>query len=126
MGKRGTYHGTSPTDKSINAMDKFIQKSDRIQRLKDQSNNSISAGDLQRNELKSQLDYYANRTSADIFNERYPSYSYWIDAVQLKSGVYPVTFYEWIVKHRTMLQEMFDNKTSVHDTVSHLKKLGIY
>ena len=77
MGKRGGYHGVSPADKSINAMDKFIRKSERVQQSNEQSGKKISAEDLERQSLKEQLDYYNNRTEADIFDEKYPAYSYW-------------------------------------------------
>ncbi len=126
MGKRGGYHGESPADKSINAMDKFIRKSERVQQSNERLGKNISGEDLERQTLKEQLDYYNNRTCADIFDEKYPAYSYWYDEVQSKSGVYPRTFVDWTAKYKTMLQESFVNKTSVRDMVSELKKLGIY
>ena len=126
MGKRGGYHGVSPADKSINAMDKFIRKSERVQQSNEQSGKKISAEDLERQSLKEQLDYYNNRTEADIFDEKYPAYSYWYNEVRSKSGVHPRTFVDWTAKYKTMLQESFANKTSVRDMVSELKKLGIY
>ena len=126
MGKRGGYHGVSPTDKSINAMDKFIRKSERVQQSNEQSGKKISTEDLERLSLKDQLDYYNNRTQADIFDEKYPAYSYWYTEVQSKSGVHPRTFIDWTAKYKPMLQEAFANKTSIRDMVSELKKLGIY
>jgi hypothetical protein len=126
MGKRGGYHGVSPADKSINAMDKFIRKSERVQQSIERPGKKISTEDLERQSLKAQLDYYDNRTSADIFNERYPSYSYWYDAVRTQSKVYPQTFRDWTEKHKPMLREMFETKTTVRDAVNELKKLGIY
>lgn len=126
MGKRGGYHGESPADKSINAMDKFIRKSERVQQSNERSGKKISREDLDRSSLKAQLDYYNNRTDADIFDEKYPAYSYWYDDVRSKSGVHPRTFGEWTVKYKPMLQDMYANKTSVRDTVNELRKLGIY
>ena len=126
MGKRGGYHGVSPADKSINAMDKFIRKSERVQQSNERSGKKISTEDLERRSLKEQLDYYNNRTEADIFDEKYPAYSYWYNEVRSKSGVHPRTFVDWTAKYKTMLQESFANKTSVRDMVSELKKLGIY
>jgi hypothetical protein len=126
MGKRGGYHGESPADKSINAMDKFIRRSERVQQSNERSGTKISGEDLELSSLKAQLDYYNNRTDVDIFNEKYPAYSNWYDAVRSKSGVHPRTFGEWTVKYKPMLQDMYTNKTSVSVTVHELKKLGIY
>lgn len=126
MGKRGGYHGESPADKSINAMDKFIRKSERVQQSNERSGKKISREDLDRSSLKAQLDYYNNRTDADIFDEKYPAYSYWYDDVRTKSGVHPRTFNEWTVKYKPMLQDMYANKTSARDAVNELRKLGIY
>lgn len=126
MGKRGGYHGTSPADKSINAMDKFIRKSERVQQFNERSGKKISVEDLERRSLKEQIDYYDNRTAADIFDEKYPAYSYWYDEVRSKSGVHPRTFVDWTAKHKTMLHEKYADKTPARDMVSELKKLGIY
>lgn len=126
MGKRGGYHGESPADKSINAMDKFIRKSERVQQSNDRAGKKISGQDLVVRSLKEQLDYYNNRTDVDMFDETYPSYSYWYDAVKKRSGVYPQTFRDWTLKYKPFLQELFDKKTSVKDAVIELKKLGIY
>jgi hypothetical protein len=126
MGKRGGYHGESPADRSINAMDKFIRKSERVQQSNERNGKKISVEDLERKSLKEQLDYYNNRTEADIFDEKYPAYSYWYDDVKKRSGVHPRTFSDWTAKYRPMLQEMYTKKVPVRDTVSELKKLGIY
>jgi hypothetical protein len=126
MGKRGGYHGVSPADKSINAMDKFIRKSERVQQQNERTGKQISREDLERKTLKDQLDYYNNRTDEDIFDEKYPSYSYWYNDVRDRSGVHPRTFGEWIGKHKPLLQELFAKKTPIRDAVSELKKLGIY
>ena len=57
MGKRGGYHGESPADKSINAMDKFIRKSERVQQSNERSGKKISREDLDRSSLKAQLEF---------------------------------------------------------------------
>jgi len=126
MGKRAGYHGVSPADKSINAMDKFIRKSERVQQSNERSGKKISVEDLERQSLKAQIDYYENRTAADIFDEKYPAYSYWYDEVRSKSGVHPRTFVDWTAKYKTMLHEKYADKTPARDMVSELKKLGIY
>lgn len=126
MGKRGGYHGLSPADKSINAMDKFIRKSERVQQSNERTGKQISDKDFASRSLREQLDYLNNRSENDIFDENYPSYSYWYDAVKKRSGIYPQTFRDWTSKHKPFLQELFNKKTSIRDAIIELKKLGIY
>jgi arginyl-tRNA--protein-N-Asp/Glu arginylyltransferase len=128
MGKKSAHSGESPKDRSINIMDKFITRNTNRER-----NNPVKTGRRKDPNipvnlwpLKDQIEYWASRTDADRFDEQYPVYSYWITEVQKKSGVYPTTFTDFTKKLKPHLQEMFENKTSVRDAVSELRKHGVY
>ena len=76
--------------------------------------------------LKDQIEYWDNRSDSDRFNEVYPAYSYWIDAVQKLSKVHPSFFTDQAIRLKSMLQEMYDAKTLPQDTVMELRKHGVY
>jgi hypothetical protein len=128
MGKKAAHSGESPKDRSINMMDKFITRNDRRRKNHEQLPARRKSPDVPINmwPLKDQIEHANNRTDADRFNDDYPAYSYWISAVQKKSGVYPRTFVDWTLKLKPDLQEMYNKKTSVPDTVEYLRKRGVY
>ena len=128
MGKKAAHSGESPKDRSINMMDKFITRNDRRRKNREQLPARRKSPDVPINmwPLKDQIEHANNRTDADRFNDDYPAYSYWISAVQKKSGVYPRTFVDWTLKLKPDLQEMYNKKTSVPDTVEYLRKRGVY
>ena len=128
MGKKAAHSGESPKDRSINMMDKFITRNDRRRKNHEQLPARRKSPDVPINmwPLKDQIEHANNRTEADRFNDDYPAYSYWISAVQKKSGVYPRTFVDWTLKLKPDLQEMYNKKTSVPDTVEYLRKRGVY
>jgi hypothetical protein len=128
MGKKAAHSGESPKDRSINMMDKFITRNDRRRKNHEQLPARRKSPDVPINmwPLKDQIEHANNRTDTDRFNDDYPAYSYWISAVQKKSGVYPRTFVDWTLKLKPDLQEMYNKKTSVPDTVEYLRKRGVY
>jgi len=128
MGKKAAHTGESPKDRSINLMDKFITRNDRRNKHKEQLPTRRKDPNVPFNlwPLKDQIDHMDNRSEAQEFSDKYPSYSYWYDAVKKASGVYPLTFTDWTSKYRTDLRELFDNNTSVRSAVSFLQKRGIY
>ena len=128
MGKKAAHTGESPKDRSINLMDKFITRNERRNKHKEPLPARRKDDSVPFNlwPLKDQLDHMVNRSEAQVFSDKYPSYSYWYDAVKKASGVYPVTFTDWTGKYRTELRELFDTNTSVRSAVSFLQKRGIY
>ena len=128
MGKKAAHSGESPKDRSVNMMDKFITRNERRNKHKDLLPARRKSPDVPFNlwPLKDQIEYMNNRTDSDRFQDSYPAYSYWIDAVQKKSGVHPRTFVDWTLKLKPDLQEMYDKKTAVRDTVEYLRKQGVY
>ena len=128
MGKKAAHSGESPKDRSVNMMDKFITRNERRNKHKDLLPARRKSPDVPFNlwPLKDQIEYMNNRTDSDRFQDSYPAYSYWIDAVQKKSGVHPRTFVDWTLKLKPDLQEMYDKKTAVRDTVEFLRKQGVY
>jgi hypothetical protein len=128
MGKKAVHTGMSPKDRSINIMDKFIAKNEKRNKNKP----VLSARRKDPNipihmwPLKDQIEYWDNRTAADRFDDEYPIYSYWIDAVQKQSRVHSTFFADYAIKLKPELTEMFAQKTPVKEAVSMLRKHGVY
>jgi hypothetical protein len=128
MGRKSAHSGMSPKDRSINLMDKFIQRNDR--RNKDNpilpSIRKDVAIPINLWPLKDQIEYWNSRTDTDRFNDVYPSYSYWIDAVEKLTNVHPSYFNDRIIPLKPDLTAMFNTKITPKDAVVELRKLGIY
>lgn len=128
MGKKSAHTGESAKDRSINMMDKFITKNSKIQSrqaalpaMRKDSNVPISMWPL-----KDQIEYWDTKSSVDYFNEKYPVYSYWIDAVRKASKVHPTFFNDQTIKLKPLLAQLFESKTPINDTVKILQTHGIY
>ena len=128
MGKKSAHTGMSPKDRSINLMDKFIRRNENRNRdmpfvsaIRKDSNISIDQWPL-----KDQIEYWDSRTDKDRFTDKYPVYSFWIDAVQSISKVHPQTFTDWTFKLKPRFQELYDTKVSPKETMIELRKLGVY
>ena len=76
--------------------------------------------------LKDQIEYWENRTDADRFDDSYPVYSFWIMEVQKQSKVHSSFFTDQTMKLKTLLQEMYNEKTMPRDAVAVLRKHGVY
>jgi hypothetical protein len=128
MGRKSAHSGMSPKDRSIKLMDKFIQRNDR--RNKDNpilpSIRKDVAIPINLWPLKDQIEYWNSRTATDRFNDVYPSYSYWIDAVEKLTNVHPSYFNDRIIPLKPDLTAMFNTKITPKDAVVELRKLGIY
>ena len=128
MGRKSAHSGMSPKDRSINLMDKFIQRNDR--RNKDNpilpSIRKDAAIPINMWPLKDQIEYWNSRTDTDRFNDVYPTYSYWIDAVEKLTNVHPSFFNDGIIRLKPELTAMFNTKITPKDAVVELRKLGIY
>jgi hypothetical protein len=130
MGRKSAYVGESAKDRSINLMDKFIKRSDN----KKQVQPNLPARRKDPNvpidlwPFEDQIEYYNNRSSAEIFNESYSAYSTWYSTVKQQSGVYHRTFDEFITARdlKPSLVEMWEQKTLPKDAVYQLRKLGVY
>lgn len=128
MGKKSAHTGMSPKDRSINLMDKFITRNENRNK-----NLPVLSGirkdpniPLNMWPLKDQIEYWDSRTDKDRFADKYPVYSFWIDEVQSISKIHPQTFTDWTVKLKPRLHELYDNKVSPKETMSELRKLGVY
>ncbi len=128
MGRKAAHSGMSPKDRSINLMDKFISRNEHRNRdnpflsgIRKDPNIPISMWPL-----KDQIEYWNSRTDKDKFDDKYPTYSYWIDSVQTISNVHPRTFSDWTLKLKPKLLEFFNSKMIPKDAVLELRKLGIY
>jgi hypothetical protein len=128
MGKKAAHTGDSPKDRSINMMDKFITRSNNREKQQPFQTKRRKSNDIPINlwPLKDQLEYWENRTDADRFDDKFPTYSHWIKQVQKKTGVHPSTFLDFTRKHKPMLEELFSKKTDVRTTASELGKLGVF
>ena len=122
MGRKSAHSGMSPKDRSINLMDKFIQRNDR--RNKDNpilpSIRKDAAIPINMWPLKDQIEYWNSRTDTDRFNDVYPTYSYWIDAVEKLTNVHPSFFNDRIIPLKPELTAMFNTKITPKDAVVEL------
>ena len=128
MGRKSAHSGMSPKDRSINLMDKFIQRNDR--RNKDnpilpsiRKDHSIP---INLWPLKDQIEYWNTRTDTDRFDDVYPTYSYWIAAVEKLTNVHVTYFNDRTLSLKSDLTAMFETKIVPKDAVVELRKLGIY
>jgi len=128
MGRKSAHTGESPKDRSINIMDKFISKN--MNREKQQPFKTGRRKDpnipIYMWPLKDQIEYWENRTDADRFNDQYPVYSFWIAEVQKLSKVHPTFFNDQVVKLKSNLLEMYEEKMMPKDAVAILRKHGVY
>ena len=128
MGRKSAHTGESPKDRSINIMDKFISKN--MNREKHKPFKSGRRKDpnipVYMWPLKDQIEYWESRTDADRFNDKYPVYSFWIADVQSLSKVHSSFFNDQAIKLKTMLLEMYEQKTMPKDAVTVLRKHGVY
>jgi uncharacterized protein (DUF608 family) len=127
MGRKG-YQGESPSDISINAMDKFITKNTKKQSTKEKLSGRRKDPNIPIDlwPVEDQIEYWNNRPLSEQFKEQYPTYQQWIDAVREKTGVYHVTFRDYTYKHRELLQQMYQQCVSVIEASRQLYHLGVY
>jgi len=130
MGRKAAYTGESASDRATNIMDKFIKRNNNKNQVLQNSTARQKDPNVPINlwPFKDQIEYYNNRSAADIFDESYSSYSTWYTIVRKKSGIYHRTFDEFIAFRnlKPALREMWEQKTEPNDTVYQLKKLGVY
>jgi hypothetical protein len=128
MSKKSVYSGESAKDRSINLMDKFINKNDN--KRKHESHLPGRRKDpnipIELWPLKDQIEYHETRTSADQFNDAYSAYSTWYDAVKQRSGLYHKTFTDFTSKLKPEMQSMWERKLSPKEAVLELRKKGVY
>lgn len=128
MGRKSAHTGMSPKDRSINLMDKFITKN--ANKLKDQPFQSARRKDpnipIHMWPLKDQIEYWDSRTEADMFDEKYRSYSTWYSDVKSISGVYPATFMDYTSKLKPLMVEMWEKKMLPKQAILELRKHGVY
>jgi hypothetical protein len=128
MGKKAVHTGMSPKDRSINLMDKFISKNAknqshqaRLPAIRKDPNLPIHMWPL-----KDQIEYWDNRPKEDVFKDKYPVYSYWIESVMKQSKVHSTFFTAQTLKLKPMLSEMYETCTDPKEAVRELRKHGIY
>jgi hypothetical protein len=128
MGKKAAHSGLSPKDRSINAMDKFIQRNDR-------KNANLEKLPARRKDpnipinlwpLEDQIEYWESRTDVDRFMEKYPTYSSWYAAVKSASGLYPATFIDFTSNLKSVLHELYNQHVEPKLAMIELRKHGVY
>ena len=128
MGKKGAHSGMSPKDISALAMDRFIQRNDRIrsaeERLPGRRKDRNIPVDLW--PLKDQIEYWENRTDMDRFLDEFPTYSTWYEHVKRESGVYPATFIDFTKHLGELMRELYAQGLKPRLAVLELRKHGVY
>lgn len=128
MGKRGTYTGESPTDRSISVMERFMKKQEKKRGIQ----NKLPARRKDPNvsidlwPLKDQIEYYETRSLEQKFDDQYSSKDKWITEIREMSKVYPSTFTDYVNKLRDVIDELYNNKVLPREAIIELRKHGVY
>lgn len=127
MGKRGSYHGDSPTDRAASLMDKFIQRSDRKRSLDTKHYGRRKSKDTPVHTwpLQDQIEHWNNMTDEDWFRKEYPTYSDWRNAVLKRCGMHPTTFIDVTSNHKSRMEQLYVECVSVAQSIEILQKEGI-
>ncbi len=126
MSKKATI-GMSPKDRSMNIIDKFIQRSDKKEKYKERLPARRKAKDVPMDlwPLKDQIEYWENQTTAQKFDRKYTSYIDWFYMLEEISGQYHTTFIDQVSNHKERLTELFNTKMLPKDALELLRKEGI-
>lgn len=125
MGKHG-YQGVSHSDRAVNGMDKFIKREAK-------KSNKTSHLPLRRKDknipmelwpLKDQIEYWDNMSEADKFKRKY-TFTSWYNEIVEKSGMYHITFKDCVSPHANLLQQLYNECTSIIESVRILQKENI-
>lgn len=118
MARKG-YQGESPSDRSINIMDKFIKKNERRRQRND--NVDLEPKPMSCWSLKEQLEFWENITPAQQFELDWTSYSKWLREIQILTGCYNTTFTDLALKHATEFKSLYDSKINPKDALRKLR-----
>ena len=118
MARKG-YQGESPSDRSINIMDKFIRKNE--QRKNREVTKSNEPKPMNQWSLKEQLEFWDNITPEQRFDLDWTSYSVWIKEIQRLTGCFNPTFTDLALKHKNEFTKLFDSKISPKDALRKLR-----
>tara|TARA_Y100000389_G_C17280191_1_gene422550 strand:+ start:193 stop:582 length:390 start_codon:yes stop_codon:yes gene_type:complete len=126
MSKKATI-GMSPKDRSMNIIDKFIQRSDKKEKYKERLPARRKAKDVPMDlwPLKDQIEYWENQTTTQKFDRKYTSYIDWFYMLEEISGQYHTTFIDQVSNHKERLTELFNTKMLPKDALELLRKEGI-
>ena len=126
MSKKATI-GMSPKDRSMNIIDKFIQRSEKKEKYKERLPARRKAKDVPMDlwPLKDQIEYWENQTTAQKFDRKYTSYIDWFYMLEEISGQYHTTFIDQVSNHKERLTELFNTKMLPRDALELLRKEGI-
>jgi len=126
MSKKATI-GTSPKDRSMHIIDKFIQRTERKEKYKEKLPARRKAKDVPIDlwPLQDQIEYWENQTPQQKFDRKYKCYIDWFDMLEEISGQYHTTFLDQVLKYKDRLTELFNNKILPKDALELLRKEGI-
>jgi len=126
MSKKATI-GMSPKDRSMNIIDKFIQRSEKKEKYKERLPARRKAKDVPMDlwPLKDQIEYWENQSPAQKFDRKYTSYIDWFYMLEEISGQYHTTFIDQVSNHKERLTELFNTKMLPRDALELLRKEGI-
>ena len=126
MSKKATI-GQSPSDRSIDLMDKFIRRSEKKEAYNDRLPGRRKAKDVPMDlwPLKDQLEYWDNLTPEQLFDMKWTSYGDWLEKIFELSNQYHRTFNDTTGPHKERIQELFSKKTKPKEALQILRKEGI-
>jgi len=113
MSKKSTI-GTSPKDRSMDIMDRFIKKNERRNKHKEQLPGRRKDKDVPLDlwPLKDQIEYWENQTDQQKFDRKYGNYIDWLDTIKNITGYPDRSFMDMIapITHKDRLKEVYSLK----------------
>jgi len=128
MSKKATI-GMSPKDRSMDIMDKYIQKQDRKNKHKEHLSGRRKSKDIPIDmwPLEDQLEYWDNISESDKFDRKVGSYINYMETLKDLTGYPDSSFNDMISKasHKDRIRELFDQKVLPKAAFQTLKQEGI-
>jgi len=127
MGKKGAYTGESPSDRSINLMDKFIKRSEKKNAYKDRLPGRRKDKDVSIDlwPLKDQLEYWDNMTDEEKFDRKYKNFHGWFDEVKELVNYPAISIHDMVSGNMDTIKEKFNLKIKPKTAYRELQKEGI-
>lgn len=123
MSKKATI-GISPKDSSMDKMDRYIKRNEAREKARFKKFGiSNKKKPFDEWSLQDRLDHFDKMTPDQKFDHKYPKYHMWFEAVrkEMEKIVYPSFFMDCVNKIKPELQKLYEDKTSIRESVNHLK-----
>jgi hypothetical protein len=122
MSKKATI-GISPKDSSMDKMDRYIKRNEAREKARFRRHGNNTKKPFEEWSLQAKVDHYENMSPSQKFDRKYPKYYTWFEAVrkEMEEFVYPAFFMDCVNQIKPEMQKLFEDKTSIKETVNTLK-----